>query len=240
MTYICIFSKRLFVMSSEKQTNVTIADRLANLVNDLAGGNAKKFAEDAGIGSVTFYNYLKGRLPGADALTNICEFYRVNINWLLTGVGRRIIASDEEASTASEFSYIPLVEAHLSGGDGSFVVSEEVKEYCAFRTAWLNKKVGPPKGKYLMGVVGDSMAPTIQNGDTVMINTDAIRIFDGNIYALRMDSTILIKRLGLLPGNIVRIISDNKTEYDPVDVDRDDVHVLGRVVWFARTLVKSD
>ena len=114
------------------------------------------------------------------------------------------------------------------------------QEYCAFKTEWLQNKVGPPEGKFLLGVVGDSMSPTINNGDTVMLDTSATHIFDGNIYALRMDSTIMIKRLALLPDDKVRLISDNKTEYDPVDADREDVYVLGRVVWFARTLVKSD
>lgn len=78
-------------MSTEKQTNVSIADRLQTLVNEQTDGNAKLFAEVAGIISVTFYNYLKGRTPKADALANICIKYGVNLNWLVSGVGSKYL-----------------------------------------------------------------------------------------------------------------------------------------------------
>ena len=81
-------------MSIEKQTNVNIADRLQTLVDDQTDGNAKLFAEIAGIVSVTFYNYLKGRTPKADALANICIKYGVNLNWLVSGVGSKYRDTD--------------------------------------------------------------------------------------------------------------------------------------------------
>ena len=152
-----------------------------------------------------------------------------------------MLGSDlESASITGEFSYIPLVEAQLSGGNGSFVVSDNVREYCAFRKEWLFNALGSPQGKYLLAVSGDSMSPTIQNGDTVMLDTISTHIFDGNIYALRMDDTIMIKRLALRPGEKIMVISDNREEYEPYEAARKDIHVLGRIVWFARTLVKSD
>jgi len=80
------------------------------LVNDLAGGNAKKFAENAGINSVTFYNYLKGRVPGVDALTNICEFYKVNINWLLTGKGAIYIIGEDDSGLDPDPDIARLME----------------------------------------------------------------------------------------------------------------------------------
>lgn len=166
--------------------------------------------------------------------------YSISFKWLMAGVGPMKSAETEVAPILGEFSYIPMVEAQLSGGNGSFIVSEEIKEYCAFRTEWLFNSLGSPKGKYLLSVAGDSMSPTIQNGDTVMLDTTATHIFDGNIYALRMDDTILIKRLALRPGEKVLVISDNREEYEPYEAARKDIHVLGRIVWFARTLVKSD
>ncbi len=84
-------------MSTEKQTNVSIADRLQTLVNEQTEGNAKLFAEIAGIVSVTFYNYLKGRVPKADALANICIKYGVNLNWLVSGVGHKYIKTEDSS-----------------------------------------------------------------------------------------------------------------------------------------------
>jgi transcriptional regulator with XRE-family HTH domain len=84
-------------VSTEKQTNVSIADRLQSLVNEQTDGNAKLFAEIAGIVSVTFYNYLKGRVPKADALANICIKYGVNLNWLVSGVGHKYIKTEDSS-----------------------------------------------------------------------------------------------------------------------------------------------
>jgi transcriptional regulator with XRE-family HTH domain len=78
-------------MSTEKQTIGSISERLNTLIQSHTGGNLKKFAEISGINPVTLLNYSKGRTPKADALTNICESFNVNINWLLTGRGERYI-----------------------------------------------------------------------------------------------------------------------------------------------------
>jgi hypothetical protein len=85
-------------VSTKKQTNIDIASRLQELVDEYAGGNAKLFAKQAGIVSVTFYNYLKGRQPNAEALANICITYKVNLNWLVTGTGSEKITFEGEDS----------------------------------------------------------------------------------------------------------------------------------------------
>jgi hypothetical protein len=38
----------------------------------------------------------------------------------------------------------------------------------------------------------------------------------------------------------VRIISVNKDEYPPYEVDVDDVRIIGQVIWFARQLVRDE
>jgi phage repressor protein C with HTH and peptisase S24 domain len=78
-----------------------------------------------------------------------------------------------------------------------------------------------------MNVKGDSMAPTIKNGDTVLIDTARRNVYDGNIYALRLDQTIAIKRLSLLPGNRIMILPDNKAEYPPYYAELKEVNVIG-------------
>ena len=62
---------------------------MSQLIEENTGGNAKKFAEKSNNNSVTLHNYLKGRIPKADALFNICETYDVNLNWLIAGRGSK-------------------------------------------------------------------------------------------------------------------------------------------------------
>jgi transcriptional regulator with XRE-family HTH domain len=65
----------------------TISERLNFLVSTIEGGNSKKFAEKSNINPGTLHNYLKGRAPSTEAVINICRYFNVDSNWLLTGIG---------------------------------------------------------------------------------------------------------------------------------------------------------
>jgi phage repressor protein C with HTH and peptisase S24 domain len=138
------------------------------------------------------------------------------------------------------YDFIPMAEAHLSTGGGAFVLSESVKNYFAFRKDWLRKVATSVRNLVLMNVRGHSMEPTIQEGDTVLIDTGRKRIYDGCIYALGQGETVVIKRLELLAGMRVRIISDNRTEFPPYEVPLRDLRILGQIIWYARELIKRD
>ena len=86
---------------------------------------------------------------------------------------------------------------------------------------------------------GDSMAPTIQSGDRVIVDTDHRIPSPDGIYAVRdRYGSIIVKRLQLLrrgENPTIRIISDNKA-HDPEDVDADEIHIVGRVLWSLKRL----
>jgi phage repressor protein C with HTH and peptisase S24 domain len=147
-----------------------------------------------------------------------------------------VLIPQARAIDPTYFDYVPMAEAHLSAGGGAFVLSEQMGEMYSFRKEWLRRVASSPRNVVLMNVRGDSMAPTIKNGDTVLIDTGRRHIYDGNIYALRLEETIAIKRLSLLPGNRIMILSDNKAEYPPYNAEAKEVHVIGQVVWLARAL----
>ena len=91
----------------------------------------------------------------------------------------------------------------------------------------------------LMHVTGDSMHPTIWDGDMVMVDQSKTVPVDGRIFAMGIDSGIVVKRLVLMPGK-VKLVSDNK-EYPPLEVDlrgdlADSFRIIGQVIWFAREL----
>ena len=74
-----------------------------------------------------------------------------------------------------------------------------------------------------MRVLGDSMSPTIQEDDTVLIDIVKKTIKEGMIYAIRFDSTVLIKRRTFQPGGKILIISDNRQEYE---AEMKDLHII--------------
>ena len=129
-----------------------------------------------------------------------------------------------------------MTHAELSAGAGSVVLSEGFKNRFAFRRDWL-KRVGISKSHAVMMVIkGDSMEPTLENHDTVIVDLNKTRINTGHIYAVNIgDDMLSIKRLESR-GETVRIISDNR-QYEPYEKHHTEIRVIGQVVWFARQLV---
>lgn len=79
-----------------------VKERLQYVINDITNGNKKKFAEEAGVNQSTLQNYLKGRTPKADALEKICKTYKVNLNWLVAGIGERYLNGAYETSKSTD------------------------------------------------------------------------------------------------------------------------------------------
>jgi len=212
-------------------------------------GNEKPFAwaKRVGIHSATFSRmWNEGVSPKADTLLYISEATGCSIDWLLTGKGTPyiedtplIIPSGNRSGVPDQgdFDYIPMVEASLSAGGGAFIESENVEGYYAFRKSWIKRVAASASDLVLMRVIGDSMSPTIQDRDTVMIDTARKQIKEGQIYAIRFDHTIMIKRLSFRPGGKIQVISDNKKDYEPYEATLADLHIIGQIIFFSRVFV---
>jgi len=214
----------------------------------------------------TLYGYETGeRIPNANFLEEFCKYFEIVPTWLLMGEGPKCkgepapirhitTTTDDQPSCFVDqngqavipqwenpdhdmFDYIPMAETELSAGGGCFVVSEDIEGYYAFRKMWVNAVATSKNNLVLMRVVGDSMSPTIQAKDTVLIDTGRTCIKEGMIYALRFDSTVMIKRLTFRPGGKMLVISDNRNEFDPYEVEQKDLVIIGQVIHFGRSFV---
>jgi phage repressor protein C with HTH and peptisase S24 domain len=132
---------------------------------------------------------------------------------------------------------VPRAEARLSAGDGALVFSEDFAESYSFRRDWLHRVATSLDNVLLMAVLGDSMYPTIQEGDMVMVDRGRDYPHSGKIFAFTPgDDLIQIKRLESR-GEKIRIISDNSSLYQPFDLPSDQIRIIGQVIWFARQLI---
>ncbi|MBA2881802.1 phage repressor protein C with HTH and peptisase S24 domain [Desulfosalsimonas propionicica] len=141
---------------------------------------------------------------------------------------------------ARYFDFVPMAEARLNAGGGNVVMTEQYGEYYAFRKDWLRKVATGPGNIVLMTVEGESMTPTISDGDTVMIDMGRTRIKSGSIYALGIEDTIIIKRLEYLVSGSIRIISDNRQEYSPYEANPKNIRIIGEVIWCAKQFIKTE
>ena len=104
----------------------------------------------------------------------------------------------------------------------------------------LAKDIGIVSGKtQMIFASGDSMYPTIEGGDSLLIDTSKKEVYDGRIYCVRIDGQLYAKRLQKIPPNTVKVISDNEKKYDPFYVDFSkninfDFDVIGEIRWWGR------
>lgn len=85
---------------------------------------------------------------------------------------------------------------------------------------------------------GNSMQPTVEGGDSLLIDLSKREIYDGKIYCIRMDGQLYAKRLQKISPLKLKVISDNK-DYEAVILDFTnsvdyDFEVIGEVRWSGR------
>ena len=129
---------------------------------------------------------------------------------------------------------------NVSAGPGAVVTEELGKPYFAFDERWL-KALTPsqPSRLSIVRVEGDSMAPTLNAGDDILVDLGdgTERLRDG-IYVLRIDDAVVVKRLALNPtGRRVTVQSDNPAYPDWPDCNLDEIRPIGRVIWAGRRVV---
>ena len=126
------------------------------------------------------------------------------------------------------------------GSPGALVSSEAGKPYLAVDERWLKSLTATPSERLsIVRVEGDSMAPTLNPGDDIMVDLDDCgeRLRDG-IYVLRAEDALVVKRLALNPvGRRVTVQSDNPAYPDWPDCSLDSINCIGRVIWTGRRVV---
>jgi len=85
---------------------------------------------------------------------------------------------------------------------------------------------------------GDSMLPTIEGGDSLLVDHSRTDIYDGKIYCVRIEGQLYAKRLQKLPPNKILVVSDNaKYRSFEIDLSQDlsfDFLVIGEIRWWGR------
>ena len=142
------------------------------------------------------------------------------------------------ARRASELILVPYMSAMASAGPGAVVSEDHVSARLAFRNDWLRELTGgTPAGLSVITVAGDSMAPTLSDGDDILVDAnDATERLRDGIYVLRFDDMLNVKRLAMRPTGGFDIVSDNPAYPSWRDFDPAGISIIGRVVWAGRRI----
>lgn len=213
----------------------TLGVRLRLIRADLS---QQAIAEKLGLPQTTWSNYEKDKnKPDFALLDKICLAFHVNAEWLLFGRGQMRLDT-QALHTDLGMVLVPVVEAVLSAGYGSFETKVENESIYAFRSDFLCRKGSPPE-MVLMRVDGDSMAPRICHGDVVLIDQSQTALRPGQIYAVGVEGMVFLKMVSAIPGKVIlRSLND---AYPPLEIDtrknmQESVRIAGRCVWSCRDL----
>lgn len=200
-------------------------------------------AKELGVTERTLRDYEKERFGvGYDFLIKLVERYDVNPNWIFKGEWPIFQKEEEDggikklpSEKKENLVYIPKFDVRAAAGAGAYIDTEQVEYIVAFDQMLLRRMLGySSKTIHAISASGDSMAPFINDSDLLLVD-HAKNIPQDGVYVLRIDDTLIVKRIQCLPNNRLKIMSDNPI-YQPYEVDltTDNVQVIGKVVWQGR------
>jgi phage repressor protein C with HTH and peptisase S24 domain len=216
-------------------------ERLRARIRQL-GMSVADVAREAGVNRSFVYDILRGRsqLPNLDKLTRIAQVVKVDLEWLLSGKGR--VEGDDPITEEyhNDFVAIQYAAARPSMGGGAIVEEEDrIGRDFHFRRAWIRDRLkAAPSMMRVMGVQGDSMAPTLKDGDVVLVDMNQRSPVPPGVFVLHDGMGLVAKRLEYVPMSEpprLRIISDNQ-QYTPYECTAEEVNIVGRVRWYGREM----
>jgi len=182
-------------------------------------GTKTALAKETGVSQPTLTNWTKGiKSPSLKEISKVLDILKV-----------QILLPEE----LPDYAAIPKYSAKAGAGS-SLVTEAEVEGYYAFRRQFLLRMGISEKNAALFDVIGDSMSPMLQSGDTILVDQGRRDPQDGQIFLVGLGDELLVKRLHRNARGW-SLISVNQN-FPPVDLEQSDLEnfrVYGRVMWFA-------
>lgn len=202
--------------------------------------NVSEAARRARVSDSAIHTWLAGTSePGRDKLVALAKAANVSVHWLATGEGEMrpgelSLGGVRSAAQLAGHYLVPRYDIRVGAGPGQTVHAEQIVDVVAFKLGWLAKRIAVDPAKLvLIAAVGDSMRPTIGDGDLLLVDTGQARLRDNAIYVIGSEDDLIVKRLQRRRNGGVLIISDNpryeREEVPPGEAEM--LRVVGRVVW---------
>lgn len=178
----------------------------------------------------------KSKRPQAGTLAAVSEVLGIPLHLLAAAAAGQDVglpSSPDEPVTVA----LQKLDLSLSMGPGTLIDDWVEAEPVAFDRGFLQSITRAPAHRLkLVTGIGDSMYPTLNWGDAIMIDTtDTHLARQDGIYWISLYGAAGIKRLRTVGAGRVMVKSDNPT-VDDQEVDAADLRIEGRAIWVARGL----
>jgi len=233
---------------ASRMTETILAQNISALRRHL-GKNQTEFAELIGTQQANVSKWeSKGVEPTSDYLSAMADYAGVSIRefkselWKPGAINRPIKSNVSTIRDwAEEQGWALVEEVDLALGMGATFLDPsyipETKGLVPFKASWLRDIFrGPVSHLKVVRGSGDSMEPTIRDGDFVLLDTSKRRLDEQDvIWAVSYGDLGMIRRLRQLPGGGVSLMPDNPN-VRPIDAYDGEMHILGRVIWIGRRM----
>lgn len=194
------------VLANDELDVVNIVDRM-KLALDLK--SSKELAKYLGVSDSSISNWIRrNTVPYAECV-QITKRNNISMDWLLFGIGDSSSSKVENTPNVNSDEYVsvPMYDVTASAGNGCFFSEERIIGHLHYLKSWVRSEGLFVKDLAVVTISGDSMSPTLNTGDAVLINTAHTK-GDG-IFLLRVGEALRVKRLQWLVDNSIRVLSDN-------------------------------
>jgi len=210
----------------------------ASRLREAMGADSQRtFGDKIGVGQATVRQYLSGATePSWSTLMLIAHACGRSVSWLMTGV-------DDAANTEAPYSltenYIAVsrFSARASAGYGERVFDEPPASFWQVPREMLRGFSGNSKHLASTDISGDSMEPTLHDGEPVIFDRSSRQVDREGVYVLTVGDDLFVKRVRRVPqgdGTIaLELISDNPA-YEKITLApdaQDHVRIHGHVIW---------
>ncbi|MTW19131.1 helix-turn-helix domain-containing protein [Rhodoplanes serenus] len=215
-----------------EMTRAGLFDRLKRAVHG-AGGNGA-ISATSGVPISTLNTYMAGTtMPSLAKLAKIAKACGVSLDYLVSG------SASPEVDTKNwpdKLAIVQNLEFRASAGDGLLVLDQET-EATPFPKPVVDRLGLRASKARLLRAAGNSMWPTIEDGDPVLVDISDTDVIDGRIYVFTIGDHVLLKRLRRR-GRKLLMRADNRELYpEEEEVPTvEPVRIIGRVRWVGRSL----
>lgn len=199
-------------------------DKFRQLIKDLrvnTGKSQQDIANELGVSQVTVFRLENGKMKFTEEyMRKFADLYNTTVQDIMEGKFNTDYVPTENVK-------IDIISATACCGNGNETDEEVIGSmrlpYENFRTL----TYAPPHKIKMLQVSGDSMKPTINDGDFVMVDTSITSPADG-VYIIRMLTGLAVKRIQVGMDKI-NIVSDNPL-YQPLTASAGEINIVGKVI----------
>lgn len=213
--------------------NEEVRDRIIQKMKEL---NLKQtdLIKALGLSKGTVSKWVSGtNIPSASVLPDLAKTLHTTPDWLINGGGMPLSSVvvnsvetwDDSTPLEDDEVEIPFFK-NFSFACGSGSIGEAMqneKRKLRMSKATLRNLTIDKKNAVATRASGDSMNPSIKDGDTIHIDLGRKTIKDGKIFAVCHGGLFLAKRLYNLPLGGMRIVSDNAAEFPEIQLTAEQI-----------------